>query len=297
MGHRFESCDRELPELKSAKTQDVEISLLPLRRGNIHLDGYTLTHIDPFGLCKQQIRYKSPQNLLVLPKFYPVPLLLFPGSRKYHQGGIIAAQNHGDSSEFVSLREYSHGDPIRHIDWKATARVGKTIVKQYRDEYFSRYGLILDSFVAKPYSKAFVEAVSIAASIMMTQDCENSILDLFFVGSACITCSVGRGLTDQQRMMEILASVEICRDKPFAEMTGLVKSHSALLSGVVLILIDLDEGRNELINYLVGNKIPLKLKIVVENKEEHAAKKQNIQVEVALSEIDLNHVEEQIALL
>lgn len=297
LGRRIESCDQELPELISAKNKEVEISLLPLKRGNVHLRGFILTSIDPFGLCKRQVQYESPQNLLVLPKLYPVPKLFFPGSRKYHQGGIVAAQNRGDSNEFLSLREYSHGDPIKHIDWKSTARTGRTIVKQYRDEYFSRYGLILDSFTAKPYSNAFEEAVSVAASIMMTQDSENSVLDLLFVGSECITCTVGRGLADRQRMMEVLASVTTCRDTSFAEMTGFVKSHAELLSGIIVILIDLDEDRNDLINYLVGNRIPVKLVMIVEDREEYAAKKQKIKPAAVLSEIDLNHVEEQLALL
>jgi uncharacterized protein (DUF58 family) len=296
-GRRIDSRDRELPQLPPAKKKEVEISLLPLKRGNVHLRGCIVSAVDPLGLCRHQIHYDNPQNLLVLPKLYPVPKLFFPGSRKYHQGGIIAAHNRGDSTEFLSLREYSHGDPIKHIDWKSTARTGKTIVKQYRDEYFSRYGLILDSFTAKAYSKVFEEAVSVAASIMMTHDSDNSVLDLIFVGSECVTLTVGRGLADRQRMLETLASVTPCRDASFTEMTGLVKSHAGLLSGIILILIDLDEQRKELIDYLAGNKIPMKAIVLVEDQEEYAAKKEKIKVKAVLREIDLNRLEEQLALL
>ncbi|MBU1564873.1 MAG: DUF58 domain-containing protein [Proteobacteria bacterium] len=294
---RIESCDQELPELVAGKILKMEITLMPLKRGTVHFCGQILTGIDPLGLCKHQIQYENPQNLLILPKLYPVPKLFFPGSRKYHLGGIIAAQNRGDSNEFLSLREYSHGDPIKHIDWKSTARVGKTIVKQYRDEYFSRYGLILDCFTPKTYSNVFEQAVSVAASIMMTQDGEDSVLDLFFVGSDCLTASIGRGLADRQRILEILASVTTCQDKSFVEMTSLVKSFSALLSGIVLILIDLDEQRNDLIKYLAGNKIPMKVIVIVENREDFAIKKKKIAVETPMREIDLENLEEQIALL
>jgi uncharacterized protein (DUF58 family) len=296
-GCRMLSCDQELPELAAGKNKEVEISLLPLKRGNIHLRGHILTRIDPLGLCKHQVIHESSQNLLVLPRLYPVPKLFFPGSRKYHQGGIIAAQNKGGSSEFLSLREYSVGDPIRQIDWKSTARTGRTIVKQYRDEYFSRYGLILDSFTPQTYTNTFEQAVSVAASIIMTQNCENSVLDLFFVGNECETYSVGRGLADRRRLLEILASVTTCQDKSFAGMTGLVKSHAAWLSGIVLILIDLDEQRNDLISYLVGNMIPVKVLVIVENRDEYAAKKKKMRIAAPLREIDINSIEEQIALL
>lgn len=294
---RFECIDQELPDLEIGKKIEKTISILPLKRGNIHLDGSTLTRIDPFGLCQRQVLCKSPANILILPKLYQVPKLYFPGSRKYHQGGIAAAQNHGDSNEFMSLREYTHGDPIKHIDWKATARAGKTIVKQYKDEYFSRYGLILDSYVPKSYSQAFEEAVSIAASIVMAHESKDAVLDLFFVGSKCITCSVGRGLTDQQRMLEILASVTTCQNQQFKEMTDLVKHHSSLLSGVVLILIDLDEDRKELINYLIANKILCKLIIMVENHGEFRTKKERLQVDFPHREININQIEKDIALL
>ncbi|MFH0781334.1 MAG: DUF58 domain-containing protein [Pseudomonadota bacterium] len=296
-GRRISSCDQELPTLSPGKSREVEISLLPQKRGNVHVQGFILTRIDPFGLCKYQATYESPQNLLVLPKLYPVPQLSFYGSRKYHQGGITVAQNRGNSSEFQSLREYNAGDPIKHIDWKSTARAGKTIVRQYRDEYFSRYGLVLDGFTAKSYSWVFEEAVSVAASIMTSQDSENSVLDLLFVGSECVTCSVGRGLADQRRLMEILASVTTCCNTSFAEMTGLIKSRASLLSGIIVILIDLDEERQALIDYLAGNKIPMKVIVMVENRQEYTAKKSRLQIKAPLKEIDLHHLQEDLARL
>lgn len=295
LGRRLESGDLVLPHVSAGKKKEVETTLLPLQRGSIHLKGYILTRLDPFGLCKRQVLYSEPHNLLVLPKLYPMPTLFFDGSRKYHQGGITAALDHGGSNDFLSLREYVHGDPIKHIDWKSTARVGRTIVKQYRDEYFSRYGLVLDSFTTKKYSNVFEEAVSIAASILISENSEHSVLDLLFVGSECVTCSMGRGLGDKKQMMEILASVTTCRDKRFAELARLVKSHATLLSGVVAILIDLDEQRQDLINHLTDLQIPVKAVLIVEDRLDYDCKKDQIKINVPLSVIDYRHVEEQIA--
>ncbi len=294
LGRRVENHDQELPDILPGKKKDMESELLPLQRGNIHLKGYYLTRLDPFGLCKRQVLYRDPHNLLVLPKLYPMPSLFFDGSRKYHQGGITAALEHGGSNDFLSLREYVHGDPIKHIDWKSTARTGRAIVKQYRDEYFSRYGLVLDSFTTKRFSNVFEEAVSIAASILMSQDSERSVLDLLFVGNECVTCSVGKGLADRKQMMEILASVTTCRDEEFAELAGLVKSHSSLLSGIVVLLIDLDEQRQDLINYLVGLQIPVKAVLIVEEIREYDELKDKVQLDTPLSVIECKNVEEQI---
>ncbi len=297
LANRLKSLDQELPGIPTEKKREVKVTLVPLQRGNIHLKGYFLTRVDSFGLCKRQILYNNPQNLLVLPKIYPVPTLFFDGSRKYHQGGITAAMEHGGSSDFISLREYVHGDPIKHIDWKSTARTGKGIVKQYRDEYFARYGLILDSFTTQRYSNVFEEAVSIAASILVSQNSEHSVLDLLFVGEECVTCSVGRGLADKKQMMEILASVSTCRDKKFAELAGLVKNHLSLLSGVVVILIDIDEERQELINHLAALQIPVKAVLIVEDWQRYENRKDKVKLDVPLSVIDYQQVEEQIGLI
>lgn len=294
---RISCYDQELPTLYPGKRQEVEVNLLPLRRGNVHVKGLALTRIDPFGLCKYQTTYESPQNLLVLPKLYPIPRLFVSGSRKYHQGGITIAENRGDSSEFQSLRDYNAGDPIKHMDWKSTARAGKPIVRQYRDEYFSRYGLVLDSFTTKSYSRIFEEAVSVAASIMTSQDSEDSVFDLLFVGSECVSCSVGRGLADQRRLMEILASVSTCGHASFSEMTGLIKSRASLLSGIIVILIDLDEQRQALLDFLAGNKIPMKVIVMVENQQEYSAKKSQLQLGIPLKEINLHRLQEDLALL
>jgi uncharacterized protein (DUF58 family) len=234
-------------------------------------------------------------NLLVLPKLYSAPQLFFEGKRKYHQGGIVAAQRQGDSNEFLSLREYVHGDPIKHIDWKSTARTGSTIVKQYRDEYFSRYGLVLDSFTGKQFSPVFEEAVSVAASILMAQDNVNAILDLLFVGDECVNCTVGSGLDGQGRMLEILASVSTCQDKAFAELAGLVKSHASLLSGIVLVLIDLDDERRDLVHFLTTHNVPVKTILIVDRREDITTpEKQDIQ-SIPMKIIEVGHVEEQLA--
>ncbi len=284
-----------LPEIGAGSHREVEARLLPLRRGNMHLSGSFVGRVDPLGLCRREILQKDPENILVLPKIYHVPQLFFQGSRKYHQGGISAARQQGDSAEFLSLREYVPGDPVKHIDWKSTARTGKTIVKQYRDEYFSRYGLVLDNFTGQKYSTVFEEAVSLAASILMAQDSVNAVLDLLFVENECVTCTVGNGLDGHQRMLEVLASVNTCADKSFAELAALVRSHAPLLSGVVVLLIDVDEERKKLINFLLAGNIPTKVLLLVDRAEDFQERYRDPDIPITV--LEAAHVEEQIARL
>ena len=128
----------------------------------------------------------------------------------------------------------------------------------------------------------------------MAQDSVNAVLDLLFVGDECITCTMGKGLAGHQRMLEILASVETSRDKTFAELAGLVRSHSAFLSGVVLVFIDFDAERRNLINYLVSNKIPTKILLLAENKDKAESLVTIYKPDTPVTIIETDHVEEQV---
>jgi len=41
---------------------------------------------------------------------------------------------HGEGYDFIELREYQHGDDIRHIDWNITAKMQKPFIKIFREE-------------------------------------------------------------------------------------------------------------------------------------------------------------------
>jgi len=40
----------------------------------------------------------------------------------------------GEGYDFIELREYQHGDDIRHIDWNITAKMQKPFIKIFREE-------------------------------------------------------------------------------------------------------------------------------------------------------------------
>jgi len=48
--------------------------------------------------------------------------------------GNNASLFQGEGFEFTELREYVHGDDVRKIDWKTTAKLGKPFIKIYTEE-------------------------------------------------------------------------------------------------------------------------------------------------------------------
>jgi uncharacterized protein (DUF58 family) len=232
-----------VPPLASGGRVEVVMRGEALRRGSQSFAGLTLARAEPLALCNSLFTVESRANLLVLPRRYALPQLALPGSRKYQPGGVALASSVGDSEEFMGLREYRPGDPLQRIHWRSFARAGEPIVKEYQDEFFERHALVLDSFTAAEDTSAFEEAVSIAASFAYTVNTRECLLDLMFVGAHSYCYTAGRGQLSTGGLLEVLAGVQPCRDKPFSVLQDAILARRAALTGCILIFIGWDEAR------------------------------------------------------
>ena len=121
-------------------------SLKSFRRGNFTFGAVFYRITGPFGLTQRQGRHDLPQAVQVLPD------MTGEGSRDlqvalagaFHAGRRKVARR-GEGSEFESLREHQHDDDFRQIDWKASARRGKLISRQYETERDQRLMILLDT--------------------------------------------------------------------------------------------------------------------------------------------------------
>jgi uncharacterized protein (DUF58 family) len=255
--------DFPVPTAPSLGKVDVPMELTPSRRGILRFNGLTLVRCDPLGLFRSCCEIPAPQSVLILPKRYRVPPLNLPGTMKYQEGGVVQASNVGQSDEFVALRDYRHGDPVRHIHWRSWARTGKPVVKEFEDEFFLRHALVLDTFIDHSPSPVLEEAVSVAASFAWTVQTQESLLDLLFVGSESYCFTAGRGLAHADQMLEILASVQPCRERPFERLESLVVSHIGAVSGCICVLLAWDNARREFVTRLRSFGVPLLVMVVV----------------------------------
>jgi hypothetical protein len=257
----------KLPSLAPHSETQTAFEIIPSRRGIIRLTGLTVARPGPLGLFYARKTVSLPQTAVILPKRYDLPPIGLSGSRRYQSGGVALASSVGDSEEFVSLRDYRPGDPLRKIHWKSWAKAGKPVVKEYQDEFFLRHALILDTFQDASYSDTLEEAVSIAASLACQIQTQESLLDLMFVGTEAYCFTAGRGLAGTDKIIEILAGVVPCRDKPFGYLTPVVAGRAAQLSSCICIMLAWDDERKKLIEHLRGLGIPT-LVMVIANAED-----------------------------
>ena len=68
-------------------------------------------------------------------------------SRERLSGALVGrhkSRRRGSSSEFAEHKEYSAGDDIRRLDWRAYAKVNRYYIKQFEDETHLRAFLVVD---------------------------------------------------------------------------------------------------------------------------------------------------------
>ena len=258
-----------IDDLAAKDSTEVLVELQPVRRGYLQFCAAKIARPDPLGLM-QSIRSSALQDsLLILPRLYRVPVPELPGGRKYQQYGLNAVNTVGDSQEFISLREYRPGDPLRSIHWRSYAKIGLPVVKEFQDEFIVRQGLLLDTFIEDVSLQVFEDAVSLAASFShtLTRSNSDSLLDLMFVGSQAYRFTAGRGLAEPESMLEILACVEPCRDKPFHVLHDLIMRHASETSGLICILLRWDDQRRKLLEQLLAISMPLYVLLVQDQSE------------------------------
>lgn len=67
--------------------------------------------------------------------------------------GLHSSPHHGSSIEFAEHKEYSHGDDIRHLDWKALAKFDRHYIKRFDDETELKAYFLMDCSGSMEYGE------------------------------------------------------------------------------------------------------------------------------------------------
>jgi len=131
--------------LAAGKVSTLTYTVTPTRRGEVDFAPADLAVRSLWGLWDLRTRIGSDQVRRVYPDFAQVARYAWlAGDRRLAEIGIKTFQQRGEGTDFKQLSEYRVGDPVRHIDWRATLRFGKPIVRQYQNERDQCIMLLLD---------------------------------------------------------------------------------------------------------------------------------------------------------
>jgi uncharacterized protein (DUF58 family) len=149
----FDHCDPSLRvvglparcELLANKRLDVAYEVTPTRRGEIDFAPADLRVRSRWGLCELLETAGATETRRSYPDFAQVARYAWlAGDRRLQEIGIKTYQQRGEGTDFKQLAEYRYGDPVRHIDWKATLRQNKPILREFQDERDQCVMLLID---------------------------------------------------------------------------------------------------------------------------------------------------------
>ncbi len=117
--------------------------LTALRRGYFQIGPAIAETGDLFGLHRRFRSLTKPSFLLVLPKL--IPLAGYDIASRRPVGEVnVTYRLLEDPTMIAGIRQYQHGDPLRSVHWRATARTGQLQCKQYQPTSVAGATVVLD---------------------------------------------------------------------------------------------------------------------------------------------------------
>ena len=147
-----------------------------LRRGYHQIGPATLDSGDLFGMFPRTQELAPPrEGVLVYPRTVELPDLDLPSGRPIGDTRATVAL-WDDPNRPRGLREYVPGDPIKTIDWKATARFRQVFVRTY-DRSVTQYAVIVmdvltTDYLFTGYSPRLLERAIVGAASIVTRSME-----------------------------------------------------------------------------------------------------------------------------
>ena len=133
-------------QVASGHTLYYEYSVKPIKRGRFNFDSTTLIIRSVLHFWEFKLSRPVRSDVNVYPDFVAISgYLELAVKQQTAQLGMKLVARRGSGLEFEQLREYRLGDPLNHLDWKATARHQKLISREFQDERDQLICVLLDT--------------------------------------------------------------------------------------------------------------------------------------------------------
>ncbi len=239
-----------LAELKREQKAQLRTQLQFVERGEHHLDEFTLCRVGLLGLTTGPCVTIPGARFIVLPKVARLAGLKLPLNRRHQPGGVALASQTGESRELLGIRPYRPGDPIRDLHARSYARLGVPVVREYRQEYFTRIGVVLDTDVKAADEATFEAAISVTAGVLSHLSQSEALIDLLVAGSRLHRLTLGRSLGFLEQGLDLLACVQSGERLEAARLSAVLAPHLSRLSAVVFVALTWNEDRRQVLHQI-----------------------------------------------
>lgn len=172
----------------------------------------------------------SDGQLFILPKPLRLGHLDIRPRRTRVYAGHIPARIGGSGVEFFGVREYQQGDPLRWINWRASARLSqKFFINEFEQERVADVGIILDTrlrsqIVAENGETLFEFSVQAASGLAETFLKDGNRVGLLLYGTLLDWTFPDYGKIQRERILKRLCIAQPGDSLVFAELDNLPKN-------------------------------------------------------------------------
>lgn len=245
--HSWKARRRILPNLLALRWYERvarHYRLRCLERGEHVFGPVELRSGDLFGLASRTLELPWQQRLLVYPKVVPIAALRLPP--RFPLGETRGADRlHSDPLRVAGIRAYTHGDSLRQVHWKASARLGDLQVKTY-DPSATLRCMILLNVDTMPRAWEGVRAdlleLVICAAASLAAHLTQERYQVGLAANGLVARRVARVRVPPSRapghlttMLTMLARLTPLATIPFADLLRLERAHVPAGATVILI--------------------------------------------------------------
>jgi uncharacterized protein (DUF58 family) len=179
-------------------------------RQRLQLGGPHLRLWGPLGLAAAEARYRAPQTVAVYPPLAPLRHPPRPLRTQTYAGNYVSPAQ-GEGIEPGDIRAFAPGDHVRHVNWRATLRLGTLHVTQHHRERNADVVLMLDTLseVGAPGATVVDAAVRGAATLAAAYLARKDRVGLIEYGGQLRWVRPGSGRAQLQRLLDTLLDASV----------------------------------------------------------------------------------------
>lgn len=122
-------------KLKATSETNINYTLKPKERGEYYFGKLNVYVASPLGIVSKRYTFDDNKMICTYPSFIQLKKFDFASfNLKSSEYGINKMRRIGHTMEFEQIKDYTLGDDMRSLNWKATAKRGQLMINQYTDE-------------------------------------------------------------------------------------------------------------------------------------------------------------------
>lgn len=196
---------------------------LEVQRGVFEFPGVRIYADEPLGLFRRRAQLPVYGRLAVLPRTARLRALPLRPRRTLGFAGPIPSRQSGSGVDFFGVREYQPGDPLRRVNWRATARrPDRPFTTEFEQQRTADIGLILDIRRQSAFEMGSVSllehSIHATAALAETLLHDGHRVGLLLYGRGLEWVFPGYGRVQRERILRALASVAPGDSQVFATL-------------------------------------------------------------------------------